>query len=522
MSALQFLRRKPDPMAAVRSAFVALESLFTRAAVGAARTAQWLKSVEQGHGRLEASAAEIQRTTEALLASFSSTEEGAKRTAETAREMAGLTREGCAASDESVKAVRELRAQSERTASRLRDLLGKVQEVTHVSRVIRDITSRTHLLALNATIEAARAGAAGRGFAVVAEEVRRLARGTADKTRQIDGLLSQVLDELDPARAAVDQSVAIAIDTTAQVEAVGARFGQLSALAQVTSQHVGEVAQEVARQTSAVGTLAAAAQASVGSVRVLREETRRIAEDSFVLSEIVEEAHLHLATVGSCTLFHRALALGRELAERSAQALERPVIDGNLRLEELLDLRYEELTGAKIASLQRLFDVTRVPPTGFTPPKYRTAYDALVDTALQPIFDEILSREQALIFALIIDLNSYGPTHNSIYMKSCTGGPEDVSGNRVKRFFTDNNVLVRGGRVGLGPPARAVPQRAQRSDFEHAGCQLAETPGARDAFLVQTYARDTGAIVTALTVPIFVRGQRWGASLLGWTADGSR
>jgi methyl-accepting chemotaxis protein len=35
---------------------------------------------------------------------------------------------------------------------------------------------------------------------------------------------------------------------------------------------------------------------------------------------------------------------------------------------------------------------------------------------------------------------------------------------------------------------------------------------------VQTYARDTGAIVTALTAPVFVKGERWGAVLLGWNA----
>ena len=37
----------------------------------------------------------------------------------------------------------------------------------------------------------------------------------------------------------------------------------------------------------------------------------------------------------------------------------------------------------------------------------------------------------------------------------------------------------------------------------------------RDGRLVQTYARDTGAIVTVLTVPLFVKQRRWGAVLLG-------
>ena len=47
-------------------------------------------------------------------------------------------------------------------------------------------------------------------------------------------------------------------------------------------------------------------------------------------------------------------------------------------------------------------------------------------------------------------------------------------------------------------------------------------PRAADEFLVQTYARDTGAIVTVLTIPLFVKHQRREAVLLGWNTDGSR
>ena len=76
-------------------------------------------------------------------------------------------------------------SQAEDTSGQVDQLGQSAQEIGKVIETITEISEQVNLLALNATIEAARAGEYGKGFAVVANEIKDLAKQTADATGEI-------------------------------------------------------------------------------------------------------------------------------------------------------------------------------------------------------------------------------------------------------------------------------------------------------------------------------------------------
>src|SRR3546814_15860092 len=92
------------------------------------------------------------------------------------------------------------------------------QEIAQIINVIDGIAFQTNVLALNAGVEAARAGDAGKGFAVVANEVRALARRSADAARDIKPLITTSSEQVESGVHPVGQNGQSLHRTSAKVD----------------------------------------------------------------------------------------------------------------------------------------------------------------------------------------------------------------------------------------------------------------------------------------------------------------
>ncbi len=117
-------------------------------------------------------------------------------------------------------------AQTERASKKINTLGDAAAKISKVTEVITEISEQTNLLALNATIEAARAGEAGKGFSVVAEEIKNLAKQTANATQEIKERISGIVDSTE--------------DTVGEIEGISDIFHQVNEIINVMASVIEE------------------------------------------------------------------------------------------------------------------------------------------------------------------------------------------------------------------------------------------------------------------------------------------
>ncbi len=152
--------------------------------------------------------------------------------------------------------------QAQNTSDKMNELSDAAQAISRVTETITEISEQTNLLALNATIEAARAGEAGKGFAVVANEIKELAKQTADATldikQQIDGVqgtTSSTITEINQITSVINSVNEIVATISASVGEQSSATEEIATNISQASQGLSEVNENINQISAVAGTI---------------------------------------------------------------------------------------------------------------------------------------------------------------------------------------------------------------------------------------------------------------------------
>lgn len=360
-----------------------------------------------------------------------------------------------------VRKVQALDAKMHKFNDTVSGLAQRSESVGKIAALIEEIASQTNLLALNAAIEAARAGEQGRGFAVVADEVRKLSERVHLATQEINGNIAGMRALV---RDTLAENALIKSDITESVEIVERSSDEF--------------------------------QKMVGGFERTKDQLNQIAAAMEELSATNGQMH------DAVTLVHEISA---EVSD-SMQSSERSAMDLATATESVQELvsrfkigngafdfnveqthRFRDAIQEKLRDLSRTVDIwdqNYRPIAGTKPQKYEVGYVRAFEQHIQPILENNLTALRGGAYTLITDNKGYAAIHNTKVSRALTGDYQaDLIGNRTRRIWDDS-----------------TGQRAAKNT---------------QPLLLQSYARDTGEILSELNMPIQVDGRFWGNIRVG-------
>lgn len=402
--------------------------------------------------------------------------QNATDTAQIAESASGLSAEGMGIVQSASAEMEKIAASVTQSSEVVYALGERSKAISGIVQTIREIADQTNLLALNAAIEAARAGEQGRGFAVVADEVRKLAERTSQATGEIGSMISAIQGETQSAIVSIEAGTGQAKNGASLAQQAADSLDRINRGARDTMEKVDAIAAAIDEQSRSGADIAD----HVRSIMSMAEANSAASEKALREASQLEYLATNLKEIGNVFKLGNAGELAVQTHARMPPIVQRAAADVGALLDKAVD-------SGRIR-LEDLFDQSYQPIPNTKPAKFKTKFDDLTDQVLSPLQEQLLDQNKWVVYAISCDRKGYVPTHNRKFSQPLTGDEKvDFVNNRTKRMFDDPV----GKRCG-----------------DH-----------QQAFLLQTYRRDTGEIMHDISAPVMVKGRHWGGFRIGYKTE---
>lgn len=370
--------------------------------------------------------------------------------------------------------LHEATSKIDQSLTQLREFEGTVdilntnsEKISKIVTLIQNIAFQTNLLALNAAVEAARAGQHGKGFAVVAEEVRNLATQVNQATHDVSESISAMTE--------------LVSTTAVQAGEITSNIDETKGVIDIAHEHFIKIVEDLDNNSGQLMRIASATEQLSASNVEIHSKVGEVRNTSLLVAEQMGRADEATLALGSIT-------------EKMQETVSKFII-GRGNFERILDIarNYRDETQRLIEDLAKqgvsVMDRQHVPIADTHPQKYNSSYDKQFDRTFQQLLDRHRAALKGAIYSLLIDSSGYIATHHSDASHALTGDYEqDLLHSRNRRIYFSNPFEQR---------------RAKNTQ----------------PFLLQTNIRDTGEVLSDLSLPIFIKGQHWGAYIIGFDSQ---
>ncbi len=252
-----------------------------------------IEALTEGSLQVSSASAQVSTSSQSLAEGATEQAAGLEETSSSLEEMSTMTRQSSdnaqqanLLAEEARKAASSGAESMSRMSTAILDIQKSSDETAKIIKVIDEIAFQTNLLALNAAVEAARAGEAGKGFAVVAEEVRNLARRSAEAAKDTSQLIEKSVRNSKTGVEISEEVASVLSEIVNSVNRTTELVGEIAASATEQSQGIEQINIAVNQMDQVTQSNAASAEESASAAEELRNQAAQMNEVVIELSAL--------------------------------------------------------------------------------------------------------------------------------------------------------------------------------------------------------------------------------------------
>ena len=197
--------------------------------------------------------------------------------------------EGVSYLEENVRQLHEIAVANQTTIDGIKLLDEKIENIWDIVTLINSVADQAKIIAFNAELEASSAGEAGRNFHIVATEIRRLADGIIDGTKEIKEKINEIQqssDSLILASESGTEKIKAGVDNAKNLEE---RFGSIKNASEITATSAGDITTIIQQQALASEQILVTLKQIASGVENFTMATEHISLASQNLKKIAED-----------------------------------------------------------------------------------------------------------------------------------------------------------------------------------------------------------------------------------------